>query len=186
MNLVTLLERTLRLGYWGGSTLFHMAVAMLAGLLLLLFPEEISRFILEQGVVGAISSATAATNTSEEAVPAALMAPVVADTLARAVGFQLTLVGLLFGMFGNVSDWKARQRLNLFTLIGYSGGIAFAGLQLYLRTGLLRHDVLMASIIVCTIGLSLSLLCLYFLTNGPDAAAPNSHSAGAIGRKKNK
>lgn len=167
MNLVTLLDRTLRLGYWGSSTLFHMAIGMLAGLLLLLFPEEISQFILEDGVVG--------TSAGEARV---LMTPVVAYTVARVVGFHLVAVGLLFGLFGSVADRKARMRLNYFAMLVYVGGITSGGLQLYLRTGLLRRDVLVTSILVDTVGLGLTLVCLYYLTVGstPDPVVASSEN----------
>lgn len=186
MNLVTLLDRTLRLGYWGGSTLFHMAICMLAGFLLLLFPEEISRLLLEEGIVGAIVSSSSSSTSSEVGTCVVLMTPVVAFTVARLVGFHLSLVGLLFGLFGSVSDRKARMRLNYFALLWYTGGIVFLSLQLYLRTGLLRRDVLVSGLLIDALGLSLGFVCLYYLTHGntPDPVA--ELHASSSGKKKHK
>jgi len=154
MNLVTLLNRTLRLGFWGGSTLYHMAACLLVGLLLLLFPEEVLHYVIEAGVVGVPAI---------EGSSSAMMSPLVANAVARLMGFQLAVVGLLFGMFGSVADHKARTRLNYFAMASYVGGITFHALHLYLRTGILRREVLVAGILSNTFGLCLVLVCLYFL-----------------------
>jgi hypothetical protein len=171
MNLVTLLNRTLRLGFWGGSTLYHMAACLLVGLLLLLFPEEVLHYVIETGVVGVPAI---------EGSSSAMMSPLVANAVARLMGFQLAVVGLLFGMFGSVADHKARTRLNYFAMASYVGGITFHALHLYLRTGILRREVLVAGILSNTFGLCLVFVCLYFL------AFDHFSTTHAASKKQNK
>jgi hypothetical protein len=148
MNLDTLLKRTLQLGFWGFSTLYHMALNMLAGLLLLLFPAEVGRVMLDGQVDGSAGI-----------------------VVARVFGFQLVSVGLLFGLFGSVTDRKARRRLNYFAILSYMGGIILSCLHLYLRFHLLHKEVVFVGLMVSAIGLSLTFVCLYFLSS--DGAAPS-------------
>jgi hypothetical protein len=149
-----------------------MAGFLLVGLLFLLFPEEVLHYVLEPGVVGSLGgegSAAAAT---------AMMTPLVANAATRYLGFQLAVVGLLFGMFGSVADHKARTRLNYFAMASYVGGITFNALHLYLRTGIVRREVIVSGILANLFGLSLVLLCLYFLAFNPSAASATKKTNG--------
>jgi len=167
MNLVTLLDNMLRLGCWGVSTLYHMAVRLLVGLLLAFFPDELVRWAIVEGVVGSV--------VTEE----------IAWMGARVMGFHMVAEGILFGLFGSVADPKARARLALYAVFLDTGGVIFHVGHLYLAWGLLTYTASFAALGAHCMGLLLWGTCLWHLatprskrgTAGSTSTRPKSKHA---------
>jgi hypothetical protein len=147
MNLLTLLNRTLALGSWGIMTLYHMAFRLLPGLLFLFFPDQAARQFLVPEAIGT-------------SIPLPLIPHV-----SRSIGILLISIGLLFGFFGSVVDLKARKRLTYFAVLSSFCGLLFCSVEIYLKSGLIRTEILVAGILAHTIGLTLCGICLFFFYN---------------------
>ncbi|KAL6069525.1 hypothetical protein QOT17_007548 [Balamuthia mandrillaris] len=158
MNFKKLMNNMSNMGFWGVLTLYHMAYSMLFGLFLFFFPRQVASHFLKASVYEDVMSATV------DVLP----------HITRMLGVHLVAVGLLFRVFGSVTDPKARNRVAIFALCYSSLPFLLDCYNLYISTSIFAKGGLLFTIFCQLVGMVLC--CTFFVlqNNHPDRTATDS------------